>query len=150
MAVGRERKRGHSFSSLCLRYSRADSTYTKANQTRKHSCRFIHRSVGEPAEGSLTRIHVSTNPRIRYPLPRIAENESESTVVMSVGLGLSTVHYLGFGLDDCISVEAYFFLAYACNSAAQVGNLPKLTYFTRFLLVDFYMLFFALAHGSHV
>ena len=32
-------------------------------------CRFIHRSVGEPAEGSLTRIHVSTNRELVFTSP---------------------------------------------------------------------------------
>jgi hypothetical protein len=46
----------------CLRYSRADSTpLRKRIRLEIQFMQIIHRSVGEPAEGSLTRIHVSTN-----------------------------------------------------------------------------------------
>ena len=47
MAVG-------SFSS-CLRYSRADYLRKLVRLSQFSNMQFIHRSVGEPAEGSLTR-----------------------------------------------------------------------------------------------
>ena len=53
-----------------LRYSRADWTnYTKVNQTliSKQLKQIYHRSVGEPAEGSLTRIHVINPLRMNVP-----------------------------------------------------------------------------------
>ena len=42
----------------------------------------IHRSVGEPAEGSLTRIHVSTNENSfsRLPLQRMNWNQFEGVM----------------------------------------------------------------------
>ena len=62
---------GNSFENY-LRYSRADYHIWKlirlVNFT-KDKCRFIHRSVGEPAEGSLTRIHVSTNCALVFNSP---------------------------------------------------------------------------------
>jgi hypothetical protein len=48
----------------CLRYSRADFSSAKASQTfllLQLQMQIIHRSVGEPAEGSLTRYPTFTN-----------------------------------------------------------------------------------------
>ena len=51
-----------------LRYSRADSPLRKWVRLEIHM-QIIHRSVGEPAEGSLTRIHVSTQSERVFILP---------------------------------------------------------------------------------
>ena len=81
----------------CLRYSRADYLRKLVRfeyHIENRQCRFIHRSVGEPAEGSLTRIHVLTNVNLFSPLPLQRMNWNQFSEWMGLHRASALLAYL--------------------------------------------------------
>ena len=93
----------------CLRYSRADYL-RKLVRLETSNMQIIHRSVGEPAEGSLTRIHVSTNENLfsRLPVQRMNWNQFEGLMGPQGRPSWYTYVNRNVCVDNCIFVTGYF------------------------------------------
>jgi hypothetical protein len=147
MAVG-----SFEFSS-CLRYSRADYLRKLVRLSQFSNMQFIHRSVGEPAEGSLTRYPYVNQSRICFH-PPFTENERGLQRCWK-GLLRWSASALLLLFDRNVLCDAVSFVGGSISSGAllscRVGREPYFTYFTFFASWLFSMCsFLRQSFGSHV
>ena len=123
----------------CLRYSRADYLRKLVRQQKTQSnMQIIHRSVGEPAEGSLTRYPTYQPTRIVFTPPEGKEwVESEQRIERDCFAASACSSYLswkskGFCFDTVFLLTATHCLLVVLSFHWELLQVFLFTYFTPF------------------